>query len=137
MDFIEFLDFSNLKNSVSTDKPSKQTNKNLNKRNNKIKGKNEDTKGNSDDTKDDNNNNVKKVYNMVDKMTTCDDIKRGDYISIIYNPNSIYNYYKGYIGEIIEYNKMGKFAIVCLLGLSHFKTIKLPITHFIKRKNVA
>jgi hypothetical protein len=137
MNFIEFLDFSQLKNSVSvktdykgqiiknTDGNKKK--KTIDKLNNKNVNKEKNIPKEENDT----------LNNENDMMVTCNNIKKGDYVSIIHNKNSIYNYYKGYIGEIMEYNKMGSFAVVSLLGLSQFKTIKLPVTHFIKRTNVA
>lgn len=130
MDFIQFLDVSHLNN---TNKQNKTT---LNKKIHKP-AKDKNDKKTKTNTENDNIKidtiDVKDTTNMI----LCDNINKGDYVSIIHNPNSVYNYYKGYVCEIIEYNKKGKFAIICLLGLPHFKTLKIPITHLVKRHNVA
>lgn len=77
-----------------------------------------------------------KIKNQ-EQMLMSNDIKFGDYIQIIYNKGSIYNYYKGYIAEVKEYKNGKDDAVICLLGLPHFKTIRIPITHFVKVYNVA
>lgn len=59
-------------------------------------------------------------------------LKKGDTIKIIYYPNSYYNSYKGYYGEIKDYKKSQSFALVHIYTSTSTRTIRLPIDHFIK-----
>lgn len=138
MDFIEFLNFSNRKdNNKDKEDNDKQITNNIMKKEDKRKYK---KFSNTKDLVKDGSNYVKKnkrgEFEDQEKMILYNNLKRGDYIKIIYKEGSIYNYYKGYIGEVKEYDKSSDFAIICLLTLSAFKLIKLPLTHFIKMENV-
>lgn len=59
-------------------------------------------------------------------------LKPGDRIKIIYYPNSYYNSYKGYYGEIKEYKKSQPFALVHIYTSTSTRKISLPIEHFVK-----
>lgn len=151
MEYIQFLNFSDFNNSLvqkqaqnnkTNDKSTEKTN---NKTNYKTTDKTTDKMINKTTYKtteiiNDKENRLKKekfIQEQNEQMIICENINRGDYVKIIRDGNSVTNYYKGYIGEIKEYNKKGKYAMVCLLGLPYFRTIKLQSTHFIKITNVA
>jgi hypothetical protein len=68
----------------------------------------------------------------INSIDTYKNIKRGDFIKIIYQKNSILNCYKGYIGEIKEYRKEQTHALVFLHAINSTQFIKFPLTHFIK-----
>jgi hypothetical protein len=115
MDFLEILKNS----SNSTEKTIKQKDKNKQKQ-----------KINTNDDLDiisklDTNSNVNSI-------STYKNIKRGDFIKIIYQKNSILNSYKGYIGEIKEYRNEQNTAVIFLHAISTFRLIRFPITHFVK-----
>ena len=59
-------------------------------------------------------------------------LKAGDPIKIIFYPNSEYNSYKGYSGEIKDYRKSQSFALVYVYTSTSTKQIRLPLEHFIK-----
>lgn len=58
-------------------------------------------------------------------------LKIGDIVQIIYKPNSDYNSYKGYIGEIKDYKKDKDYALVFLYAVVQYKVVKFPLSHFI------
>ena len=81
------------------------------------------------------NNSKLENYNdnsQLNTISTYKNIKKGDFIKIIYQKNSILNQYKGYFGEIKEYRKEQDSALIFLHAISAFQLIKFPITHFIK-----
>lgn len=119
MNFIEFLDFNNLQKNT---KQQKEARKPLGSSKNKNVIINKDK-------------HVEKIYEQ-EMAIMYDNINKGDYIKIIHNNNSIYNCYKGYIGEIKSYNKNSKIAIICILGLPCIRNIQLSASHFIKVYNV-
>lgn len=59
-------------------------------------------------------------------------IKVGDTVSIVRLENSVYNNFKGYIGEIKEYKKGQDKAVVMLHATNYPKYIKVPLNHFKK-----
>lgn len=63
------------------------------------------------------------------KVTKTEDLKTGDYVVIIKKENSIYNYYKGYVGEIVKYNILQENIKILLPDLH---TINIPRDHFEK-----
>jgi hypothetical protein len=69
---------------------------------------------------------------QLNTISTYKNIKKGDFIKIIYQKNSILNQYKGYFGEIKEYRKEQDSALIFLHAISVYRLIKFPITHFIK-----
>lgn len=115
MDFLEILKNS----SNSTEKTIKQKDKNKQKQ--KI-------------NTNDNLNIISKLdtNSNVNSISTYKNIKRGDFIKIIYQKNSILNSYKGYIGEIKEYRNEQNTAVIFLHAISTFRLIRFPITHFVK-----
>lgn len=120
---IEFLDFSSLQNtqnSITFTQPTKKTSKRKNNEN-----ANTNTK----------NKTLEKIRDQ-EMAIMHDNINRGDYVQIIRKNGSLYNYYKGYIGEVKSYNKNSKSASICILGLPHIRTVQLPATHFVKVYNV-
>ena len=56
--------------------------------------------------------------------------KRGNFVKIVKYENSVYNLYKGYIGEIREC--YDQHAIVALEADVSNKTINIPLDHLIK-----
>lgn len=58
-------------------------------------------------------------------------ISIGQTIKVVYFPNSPYNIYKGYIGEIRDYKKENNHAMICLNATNEYKVIQLPLKHFI------
>ena len=119
MDFLEILKNS----SNSTEKTSKQKDKI--KQNPKI-NKNIDNVNNNI-----NGNSQLNTNSQLNSISTYKNIKKGDFIKIIYQQNSILNQYKGYFGEIKEYRKEQDSAIIFLHAISVYRLIKFPITHFI------
>ena len=111
MDFLELLKNS----SNSTDDNIKQKDKNKQK-----------PKINKNDDNDNYNTN-----SQLNTISTYKNIKKGDFIKIIYQKNSILNQYKGYFGEIKEYRKEQDSALIFLHAISVYRLIKFPITHFI------
>lgn len=72
------------------------------------------------------------VQETTNSIDTYKNIKRGEFIKIIYQPNSNLNCYKGYIGEIKEYRKDQTHALVFLHAINSTQFIKFPLTHFVK-----
>jgi transcription antitermination factor NusG len=68
------------------------------------------------------------------ETTVYKNIKKGDFVKIIYMKNSILNTYKGYIGEIKEYRKDMDSAVIFLHCITSFTSIRFPIEHFVKIK---
>jgi len=66
------------------------------------------------------------------EITVYKNIKRGDFVKIIYLKNSNLNIYKGYVGDIREYRKDQNSAIIFLHAISSSNNIRFPIEHFIK-----
>lgn len=66
----------------------------------------------------------------LNSISTYKNIKKGNFIKIIYQKNSLLNNYKGYIGEIKEYRKEQDSALIFLHAITTFRLIKFPITHF-------
>ena len=66
------------------------------------------------------------------EITVYKNIKRGDFVKIIYLKNSNFNIYKGYVGDIREYRKDQNYAIIFLHAISSSNNIRFPIEHFIK-----
>jgi hypothetical protein len=66
----------------------------------------------------------------LNSISTYKNIKKGNFIKIIYQKNSVLNNYKGYIGEIKEYRKEQDSALIFLHAITSFRLIKFPITHF-------
>jgi hypothetical protein len=70
---------------------------------------------------------------LVNQETTIyKNIKRGDFVKIIYLKNSSLNIYKGYVGDIREYRKDQDSAIIFLHAISSNNAIRFPIEHFVK-----
>jgi hypothetical protein len=67
-----------------------------------------------------------------DDITLYKNIKRGDFVKIIYIKDSLLNSYKGYIGEIRDYKKDQEYALVFLHAISSQTVIKFPLQHFYK-----
>jgi ribosomal protein L21E len=59
--------------------------------------------------------------------------KRGNFVKIVKYENSVYNLYKGYIGEIREC--YDQHAIVALEADVSNKTINIPLEHLIRHYN--
>lgn len=117
MDFLEILKNS----SNSNDNNIKQKNKNKPK----ISKNNNNVNDNGNDKLPLNTN------SQLNTISTYKNIKKGDFIRIIYQENSILNHYKGYFGEIKEYRKEQDSALIFLHAISTFRLIKFPITHFV------
>lgn len=140
MDFLEIL-----KNSSSlTEKSNKQKDKQKDKHKDKqidkqidkhkekqIDKRQDDKKQKTSGDNIDNSGNIGNGSNF-NSIGTYKNIKTGDFIKIIYQKDSILNYYKGYLGEIKEYRKEQDSAVIFLHAISTFRLIKFPITHFIK-----
>ena len=60
--------------------------------------------------------------------------KRGNFVKIVKYENSVYNLYKGYVGEIRECYE--QHAIVALEADASNKTINIPLEHLIKHYHV-
>jgi len=56
----------------------------------------------------------------------------GDMIKVVYKNDSMYNIYKGYIGEIKYYRKGSTTARIFLYPKIQYTEINLPLDHFIK-----
>jgi hypothetical protein len=61
--------------------------------------------------------------------------RKGDFIKIVRMENSIHNVYKGYYGEILEYDKNSDYALVILDAKHSHAPIKCHINHLQKRHN--
>ena len=72
------------------------------------------------------------IQEKVQETTVYKNIKKGDFVKIIYMENSILNTYKGYIGEIKEYRKDMDSAVIFLHCITSFTSLRFPIEHFIK-----
>lgn len=59
--------------------------------------------------------------------------RRGDLIKIVRMENSIHNIYKGYYGEILEYDKNSDYALVILDAKDSHAPIKCHVNHLQKR----
>jgi hypothetical protein len=124
MDFFQFLQKSsdshvtnkksNKKNIVKTDQDNKQLdNKQL-------------------DNKQLDNKQLDNQQLVNQETTVYKNIKRGDFVKIIYLKNSSLNIYKGYVGDIREYRKDQDSAIIFLHAISSNNAIRFPIEHFVK-----
>ncbi len=58
-------------------------------------------------------------------------LKRGMMVRVIYKENSILNYYKGYIGQIMSYNNRKKEARVSLHATVNFRILRFSVDHLI------
>jgi hypothetical protein len=116
MDFFEFLQKSS--NSPNNSTENKQSDKNKQSNKNKVQKENKQQQENE------------QLCNQ--ENTVYKNIKRGDFIKIIYLENSNLNSYKGYIGEIRDYRNDQESAVIFLHGISSNNAIKFPIQHFIK-----
>ena len=105
MDFFQFLH-------KSSDSPVKNTNKNPNEKNIVKTQENQQLEN--------------------QEITVYKNIKRGDFVKIIYLKNSNLNIYKGYVGDIREYRKDQDSAIIFIHAISSSNNIRFPIEHFIK-----
>lgn len=105
MDFFQFLQ-------KSSDSPVKNTNKNPNEKNIVKTQENQQLEN--------------------QEITVYKNIKRGDFVKIIYLKNSNLNIYKGYVGDIREYRKDQDSAIIFIHAISSSNNIRFPIEHFIK-----
>jgi hypothetical protein len=59
------------------------------------------------------------------------DIKLGTMVKVVYLKDSIYNYFKGYLGEVKALSKNKEYAILHLHACPSYKTINVPLDHFI------
>ena len=119
MDFFQFL-----QNSSDT------TNKKPNKKN-IVKTQDQDQDQIQDQTQDQNQDQDNQQQQN-QEITVYKNIKRGDFVKIIYLKNSNLNIYKGYVGDIREYRKDQNSAIIFLHAISSSNNIRFPIEHFIK-----
>lgn len=69
----------------------------------------------------------KEKENNIDSVS----LKRGVMVRVIYLQDSILNYYKGYIGEIMSYNPSKKEARVFLHATVNFRIMHFPVEHLI------
>lgn len=76
------------------------------------------------------NTNIQEQTLHNNKFVKNQDLKTGDYVIIIKKENSIYNYYKGYVGEILNYNYMQENIKILLPNL---QIISIPRDHFEKK----
>ena len=76
------------------------------------------------------NNDVNKRQSL-DLDMVKPEFRRGEFVKIIYMKDSILNNYKGYNGEIREFN--GEYAYITLEATNSCQRIRFPINHFIKR----
>lgn len=139
MNFIDFLNQSNNIKRLSNEDTSKQqvvhkNNKNKNKEinhdnlKNKIDNKNIDkfkNKLNSDNIFDNN------VSTKTENLNSINHLKIGTFVKIIHYKNSLYNVYKGYIGEIKDFKQNSNTAVINLHAINENRSIILPIDHFI------
>lgn len=112
MDFFQFL--QNSKNNIDTSKIKKTQEKNTKLKNISHKH-NESEIIKSDD-------NMNSLYK---------NIRKGNFVRIVYLKNSSLNAYKGYIGEIKDYKYGKDDAIVFLHGINCLTFVKFPLEHFI------
>ena len=68
----------------------------------------------------------------INTVNTYKNIRRGEFVKIIYQPNSHLNCYKGYIGEIKEYRKNQDHALIFLHAINSSPFFKFSLSHFIK-----
>lgn len=134
---IEFLDFSSLQNtqnSISFTQPTKKT---LKRKNNASTNTSTNASTNAAaTTKNKTEDKYGEKLRDQEMAIMHDNINKGDYVRIIRQNGSLYNYYKGYVGEVKSYNKNSKTASICILGLPHIRTVQFPATHFVKVYNV-
>lgn len=131
MNFIDFLKSNSVVSfntsptqNSSTKKQTKHTDKSTNVKINKEN--NKDIKKTSTTIKEQNN------YTTTTPQQNLHPLQKGDIVKIIKYQNSIYNYYKGYIGEIKEYNPYKNYVTVFLHSIYHFKLLQLHTDHVVK-----
>lgn len=69
-------------------------------------------------------------------MHTYGDIRNGTMVKIVYKQGSIFNYYKGYIGEVKDYKRGHSHARVLLHAPSYPCIIRVPLDHFVKLEDL-
>lgn len=62
-------------------------------------------------------------------------LHRGQRVKIVYKPGSMYNHYKGYIGEIKEIYKGCELVTILLHATNIPKAIRVPLDHFVPIHN--
>ncbi len=67
--------------------------------------------------------------------TTYQEVRRGQYVKMIYKENSELNSFKGYIGEIKDYKKGNDHALLILHAQIYPKLTKVPLDHFVMYKH--
>lgn len=65
-------------------------------------------------------------------MQVYANIRNGQMVKIIYKEGSVYNYYKGYVGEIKDYKRGHDYARVLLHAPHYPPVIRVSLDHFIK-----
>lgn len=119
MDFFQFL--QNSKNNNDT-KSKKTQEKNSKQHKNISKPENKKSESSKPINKDNDNINTNSLYK---------NIRKGNFVKIVYLPNSPLNAYKGYFGEIKDYKYGQDEAIVFLHSINSLTFVKFPLNHFI------
>jgi len=142
MNFIDFLKNNsvvsfNTQNSSDQQQPiNADKSININKDTNKDTNKNTNKNTNKDTNKDTNKNTNKDTNKEEQRDYSAEQnlysFKKGDFVKIVKYKDSIYNYYKSYIGEIKEYNPYQNYVTVFLHSISHIKLIQMHPDHVVK-----
>lgn len=130
MNFIDFLknnsvvsfNLSPPKNEIVSKKITKKekyTDKDIDKNTNKYSIKNTNQKPLQSET-------------QLQEQDIYSQLQKGNFIKIVKYKNSIYNYFKGYIGEIKEINYYQNYVVVFLHSTHNYKVLRLHIDHVIK-----
>ena len=134
MNFIDFLknnsvvsfNLSPPKNEIVSKKitkkekfTNKDTDKNTNKDTNKHSIKNTNQKQLQSET-------------QLQEQDIYSQLQKGNFVKIVKYKNSIYNYFKVYIGEIKEINHYQNYVVVFLHPTHNYKVLRLHIDHVIK-----
>lgn len=128
MDFFQFLQNSNNKTDVIKDQIKDEQIKH-------DQFKNDSTKENIIKENIIKENIINEDVNNINSLDTYKNLRKGNFVTIIYNKDSNLNCYKGYFGEVKDYKKTQDYALIFLHACNNCSIIKFPLTHFILHDN--
>ena len=78
---------------------------------------------------------IQLINEPMSNLSLYQNIRKGDYVKVIYKKDSILNVYKNYIGEIREYKKGNDTAVVFFHCINGNNRVKISLDHLIKIDN--
>ena len=129
MDFFQFLQNSNNNTELTKNTNTNVNNKNINNKNENANENNENVNVNV------NNENVNNENDNINSLDTYKNLRKGNFVTIVYKKDSSLNCYKGYFGEVKDYRKNQEHALIFLHASNNCAYIKFPLTHFILHDN--